>query len=157
MEYIASLRKLIGHHPLLMVGATALIQNESGKVLLLKRTDNFCWGPPGGACDPGENVEDGLSREVLEETGLVLEGVRLFEVFSGPEFYYIYPNGDEVYNVTIAYHSQIPSEKGQKILLNEEHSEWRWFDLTALPDNISPPISPVMKQFIISNTINNGE
>gem|GEM_PF-5756759 len=33
------------------------ILDEKDRLLLLKRADNFCWGPPGGAVEPGEIVE----------------------------------------------------------------------------------------------------
>jgi len=57
MEYLLELRKLVGHRPLLMVGAAALIVDEQNRLLLMKRSDSDCWGPPGGAVDLGEAVE----------------------------------------------------------------------------------------------------
>ena len=30
------------------------------------------WSPPGGVIDPGERIVEGLTREVLEETGLTV-------------------------------------------------------------------------------------
>lgn len=68
----------------------------------------------------------------------------LFGVFSGPELYYKYPNGDEVYNVTIVYMS---SDFGGDVKLNHEHTEWRWFTVDAIPENISPPIKPVIEKY----------
>lgn len=106
MEYIQQLRKKIGHAPILMVGAAILILDEKNRLLLMKRSDSGCWGSPGGAVEPGEIVEDAARRETLEETGLEIEDMFLFGVFSGPELYYKYPNGDEVYNVTIIYLSR---------------------------------------------------
>ena len=52
----------------------ALIRRDDGLVLVAnRRRDNSVdWTPPGGVIDPGETVQEGLVREVLEETGLVV-------------------------------------------------------------------------------------
>jgi 8-oxo-dGTP pyrophosphatase MutT (NUDIX family) len=144
MEHLLELRKLVGHRPLLMVGAATLIVDDQNRLLLLHRSDNDCWGPPGGALELGEEVETAARREVREETGLELGGMTLFGVFSGPELFYVYPNGDEVYNVTIVYLARTWSGE---IRLNGEHTAWNWFALGEIPDNISPPIKPVIEQF----------
>ena len=146
MDYILQLREFIGHRPLLMVGAAILLVDEHQRLLLLKRHDNHCWGPPGGSTEPGERVEEAAQRETLEETGLIVEEMSLFGVFSGPELYYRYPNGDEVYNVTIVY---LAREWRGEIKINAEHTEFGWFALEAIPapEAISPPIIPVIEQF----------
>jgi 8-oxo-dGTP pyrophosphatase MutT (NUDIX family) len=144
MEYIQSLRQYIGHAPILMVGAAILIVDEQNRLLLMKRTDSGCWGPPGGAVEPGEVVEEAARRETLEETGLQVGEMSLFGVFSGPELFYKYPNGDEVYNVTIVYLSQTITGD---ICLSDEHTEWRWFAPADIPADLSPPIIPVIDQF----------
>ena len=144
MDYIQSLRKYIGHAPVLMVGAAILVVNEQNHLLLMKRSDSGCWGLPGGAVEPGEVVEDAARREALEETGLLIGEMSLFGIFSGPELYYKYPNGDEVYNVTIVYLSR---EMTGDIHLNGEHTEWHWFVSTDIPDDLSPPIKPVVDKF----------
>jgi len=144
MEYIQSLRQHIGHAPILMVGAAILIVDEQNRLLLMKRSDSGCWGPPGGATEPGEVVDEAARREAFEETGLQVRGVSLFGVFSGPELYYKYPNGDEVYNVTIVY---LSSDFSGAVQLNHEHAEWRWLTIDEIPENISPPIKPVIKKY----------
>lgn len=144
MEYIQFLRQHIGHAPILMVGAAILIVDEQDRLLLLKRSDSGAWGPPGGATEPGEVVEEAARRETLEETGLQVGDMSLFGVFSGPELFYKYPNGDEVYNVTIVYLSR---EVEGKVRLNGEHTAWGWFAPADLPADISPPIIPVIEQF----------
>ena len=147
MEYIQSLRQHIGHAPVLMVGAAVLIIDDKDRLLLMKRSDSGCWGPPGGATELGEVVEEAARREAFEETGLQVGAMSLFGVFSGPELYYKYPNGDEVYNVTVVYLSHnVTSE----IFLNEEHTEWRWFAPADIPEHLSPPIRPVITKFIKS-------
>jgi hypothetical protein len=52
---LQSLRQHIGHAPILMVGAAILILDNQNRLLLMKRSDSVCWGPPGGATEPGED------------------------------------------------------------------------------------------------------
>jgi 8-oxo-dGTP diphosphatase len=55
------------------------------------------WSLPGGALELGESLESAVCREVLEETGLIVEPVKLFEVFEriirdesgAPEYHYV--------------------------------------------------------------------
>ena len=143
MEYIQSLRQHIGHAPILIIGAVVLIVDKQNRLLMMKRSDSGSWGLPGGAVEPGETVEEAAFRETLEESGLRVEEMSLFGVFSGPECYYKYPNGDEVYNVTVAYLSR---EVSGDIQLNGEHTEWGWFALVDLPVDLSSPIMPVVRK-----------
>jgi len=144
MDYILQLRQYIGHRPILMVGAVILVLDAQDRLLMMKRSDNGCWGLPGGATEPGEVVEAAAKRETLEETNLEIEEMSLFGVFSGPELYYKYPNGDEVYNVTVVYLSH--DWRGE-LRLNGEHTEWEWFPADEIPDDVSPPIKPVIASF----------
>lgn len=151
MDYILQLREYIGHRPILMVGAAILVVDAQDRLLMMKRSDSGCWGIPGGSTEPGEVVEDAAKRETVEEVNLQVGEMSLFGVFSGPQLYYKYPNGDEVYNVTIAYLSH---DWSGEIKLNDEHTEWRWFPAHEIPENISPPITPVLEQFkrVVSKT-----
>jgi 8-oxo-dGTP pyrophosphatase MutT (NUDIX family) len=146
MDYILQLRQLIGHRPILMVGAAILVVDAQNRLLLMKRSDSGCWGPPGGSTEPGERVEEAAKRETLEETRLKIGEMLLFGVFSGPEQYYKYPNGDEVYNVIIVYLSR---DWHGKVEIDEEHTEFCWFAMDEIPapETISPPIIPVIEQF----------
>lgn len=144
MDYINRLRQRIGHTPLLVVGAAVLVVDDQDRLLLMKRSDSGCWGLPGGVAEPGEVVENTAKRETLEETGLHIRSMDFFGVFSGPELYYKYPNGDEVYNVTLVY---LSCDISGDIRLNEEHTAWRWFAPVDIPDDLSPPIKPVIQKF----------
>jgi ADP-ribose pyrophosphatase YjhB (NUDIX family) len=56
------------------VSVAAAIFDDSGEnVLLIKRRDNGNWEPPGGVLELDETIEDGLRREVREETGADIE------------------------------------------------------------------------------------
>lgn len=144
MDYILQLRQYIGHRPILMVGAGIFVLDEQDRVLLMKRSDNGCWGFPGGSTEPGEVVEEAAKRETFEEANITVREMSLYGVFSGPELYYKYPNGDEVYNVTIMFLSR---DWDGEVRLNHEHTEWGWFSADEIPENVSPPIRPIMEQF----------
>lgn len=137
-EYIMELRKIVGHRPLLQVGASVIVENENGEVLLQKRADNHCWGYAGGSVELDEVVEEAAKRELFEETGLIALDLTLFGVFSGKETHYVYPNGDEVSNVDIVYLCK--DYTGQLKCQESEVEELRFFPADALPENLSPPI-----------------
>ncbi len=63
------------------VSVAAVIVNGAGKVLLTQRVDNDHWEPPGGVLELGESIEDGLRREIREETGLEIDIERLTGVY----------------------------------------------------------------------------
>ncbi|CAI9414393.1 NUDIX domain-containing protein [Nocardioides sp. T2.26MG-1] len=72
-DYIGWLRAQVGHDPVLLNFAVAVIRDDEGRLLLQQRGDrsgDAVWSFCGGAVELGESVEQGVVREVLEETGL---------------------------------------------------------------------------------------
>ncbi len=129
-----------------MVGAAVLVVDSKGNLLLQLRKDNGHWGLPGGSLEVMESLEDTAYRELLEETGLSAQALDFFGLFSGMEFHYIYPHGDEVYNVIAAFVCR--AYEGELTAQSEEVSALRFFPLNALPERISGPDLPVIKRFI---------
>lgn len=147
-EYILDLRKIVGHRPLLQVGASVIVENEQGQVLLQRRADNHCWGYAGGSVELDEVVEDAARRELLEETGLTAHTLELFGVFSGKEMHYVYPNGDEVSNVDIVYLCR--SYSGELKRQESEVEDLVFFSPDDLPEKISPPNQAPLKKWVES-------
>ena len=114
------------------------IFNESGDVLLQRRADNGYWGLPGGKVDIGESVEQGVVREVFEETGLRVTVVRLVGIYSDPVQYSImtYPGGDVIQYVTMVFECE--RESGE-LRLSDESTDIGYFHPHALPDDTLLP------------------
>ena len=66
-SYIMDLRKIVGHRPLLQVGASVIVEDKEGRILLQLRSDNHCWGYAGGSVELDEEVEEAAKRELFEE------------------------------------------------------------------------------------------
>lgn len=67
--------------PLHSVSVAGVTFNEAGQVLLIRRRDNGQWQAPGGVLELDETFEDGVVREVLEETGIRVRVERLSGVY----------------------------------------------------------------------------
>lgn len=149
-DYIKSLRKIVGTRPLMQCGATVVVFDPSGRVLMLRRTDNKRWCFPGGSIELGERVEEAARRETLEEAGIHIGASHLLNVFSGPELYYKYPHGDEVYNIDIVYHT---NQYTGDVAINNESSEHAFFTINDIPDDVSPPQLPIVEYLREKNAL----
>lgn len=61
-----------------------IIESEGGVVLIKRRNPPHGWALPGGFIDYGEGAEEAALREAEEETGLRVELIRQFHVYSAP-------------------------------------------------------------------------
>lgn len=55
------------------VSVAGIVVGPDDRILVIKRRDNGRWEMPGGVLELGETIEDGLRREVLEETGVTVQ------------------------------------------------------------------------------------
>ncbi|QSB15176.1 NUDIX domain-containing protein [Natronosporangium hydrolyticum] len=63
------------------VSVAAAVINNDGHALVIRRRDTDAWQLPGGILELGETLHEGVRREVLEETGVVVEPTRLTGVY----------------------------------------------------------------------------
>lgn len=85
------------NRPILGIGALIFRRN---RILLVERGKEplkGVWSLPGGGLETGELLRDGIRREVMEETGLVVEPVEVATIFERimrdeqgrPEYHYV--------------------------------------------------------------------
>ncbi|MEC0176950.1 NUDIX hydrolase [Paenibacillus favisporus] len=134
MDYIQHLRSIVGNEKVIMVVAGAFVFDKENRVLMQKRSDNGQWGFPGGFMDLGESVQDTARREIYEETGLILEELKLFGIYSGPQYDKTFSNGDQVSLVLISFVCNQYS--GELVESNEESIQNKFYSLKELPENI---------------------
>jgi 8-oxo-dGTP diphosphatase len=76
------------------VTVDAIIESPVGAIVLVERRfPPLGWALPGGFVDPGESLFQAVRREALEETGLKVEVLDLFHIYSRP---WRDPRGDTV-------------------------------------------------------------
>ncbi|MFC0105809.1 NUDIX hydrolase [Kibdelosporangium aridum] len=151
MGYIQELRSLVGVRPLILPGAAVIVRDGTDRILLLARADTGGWGLPGGFMEPGESLEETGRREVFEETGLRLGDMTLLGAFSGPEQFFRYPNGDQVFNVTAAYTSVA---RGSRVTVDRtEAIEARFFAPVDLPHGIIAPELPIIERYLCGHQV----
>jgi 8-oxo-dGTP pyrophosphatase MutT (NUDIX family)/GNAT superfamily N-acetyltransferase len=131
-DYVKEIRALIGTRPFILAGSAVLVFNERNEVLLQLRSDTGKWGIPGGAMEPGESFEETARRELLEETGLYLKRLKFLDLLAGEDYYFQYPNGDEIHNAIALY--ACDDWEGTLQMLDGESRELRFFALDNLPE-----------------------
>lgn len=128
-EFIRTIRKKIGHDLLWIPGVTAVVVHDE-QVLLVRRADDGAWTPVSGILEPGEQPAVAAVREVLEETGVVVDAERLAGTRSQTGET-VYPNGDRAQYVDLTFRCRYVS--GDARVADDESTGVGWFALGDLP------------------------
>ena len=130
-------------------GFGIMILNQERKVLLGRRHSDpekadselhgeGTWTMPGGKLIFGETFHQATFREVLEETGLRINGVKLISL-----------TDDIVHDAHFITGGFICEnfEGEPQVLEPDEIVEWKWFDLTDLPKPLFFPSKKIFKNY----------
>ncbi|ROS78892.1 NUDIX domain-containing protein [Cellulomonas sp. PhB143] len=137
-EFILALRERIGTAPLWLPGVTGVVLHDDGRILLGRRVDTGGWALVSGILEPGEDPAVGLAREVLEETGVEVTVDQLASVTVTDEV--VYPNGDRTRFLDLTFVCRpvsVESAAGARVA-DDESLEVAWFELDALPGDLTP-------------------
>ena len=137
-EFVVEIRKMIGHHPMWLPAATAVV-SRGHDVLLVQRADNGAWTPITGILEPGEEPAVAAAREALEETGVVVTVDRLASTSADPGV--VHANGDLASYLDLTFACTYVS--GEAHVADDESVDVRWFPRDAMPE-----MSPKMQRRI---------
>ncbi|MBM3151513.1 MAG: NUDIX domain-containing protein [Chloroflexi bacterium] len=109
------------------VAVAAVILDDEGRLLLCEHNYRgyYAWGIPGGDLKRGEKPEDGVRRELLEETGFEVEVIHPLLLYNAAA----YPH------VTLVYHCKTISGRFQP---NLEIARIAYFEPAGMPERILP-------------------
>lgn len=120
--------------PTIILVNRCFIFNKDNKILLIKRhstdkKDQNKWEVPGGKLDVGEDLLLSKRREVIEETGLLIEEIKPL-VFAHS---YVIKDGGYKGFTYISLFSVNKVKEGE-VKLSEEHTDYAWVDYKDLMD-----------------------
>ncbi len=128
-DYIKNLRSKVGHDRIILNYAGCIIFDDKNRLLLQKRTDCGEWGFLGGLVELGEATHEAAIREIKEESGLDVEIISLYGVYS--KYFDEYANGDKAQTIVHLFKAKIIG--GALIDNNSETAELKFFDLDNVP------------------------
>lgn len=86
-SYHGQLRGLAGDQRVLLhVGARCVVRDDEGQILLIKRSDNGVWAMPAGGLELGDSIAQCAAREVFEESGLIVDALTPYAMYTGGQF-----------------------------------------------------------------------
>jgi ADP-ribose pyrophosphatase YjhB (NUDIX family) len=122
----------------IVVAVTAFILDESGQLLMIRRTDNDLYAIPGGAQEVGETISQTVVREISEETGILVEVTGLIGVYSDPEHVIAFADGEVRQEFSLCFRAR--PVRGE-LRTSSESKEVLWVEPAGLDDlTIHPSI-----------------
>jgi len=122
----------------IVVAVTAFIQDDTARLLMIRRTDNDLYAIPGGAQEIGETVSQTVVREVREETGITVNVTGLIGVYSDPKHLIAFADGEVRQEFSLCFRAKPLEGKPQT---SSESKEVLWVEPEKLDDlSIHPSI-----------------
>lgn len=146
-SYLGQLRAIAGERVLLFVGARAVVRDDAGRVLLIKRSDNGQWALPAGAMELGESIAECAVREVREETGLSADEVTPFALYTGVDYTTTNMWGHTYQLFVTAF--AVPRWSGELLTETDETTDAAFYDIDALPQPLSRSVPETLADLAI--------
>jgi ADP-ribose pyrophosphatase YjhB (NUDIX family) len=105
------------------VAVSAFIQDDDGRILMIRRTDNDLYSIPGGQLELGETLAEAAVREVREETGIECEITGVIGLYSDPKHVIAYDDGEVRQEFSICFRA---TPTGGTLRTSSESKEVCW-------------------------------
>ncbi len=106
-----------------------MIVHRDGEILLIRRgREPFKgqWAVPGGFVEHGETVENAATREIMEETGVMVKLVDILGVYSDPT------RDPRDHHISIVFVAEFVSGKAQG---GDDAAQAEWVSLDSIGPN----------------------
>jgi NADH pyrophosphatase NudC (nudix superfamily) len=128
--YIKWLRSKVGTSPVIVNYVIACVTDESGNILLQKRSkDKDIWGWLGGIIEYGESAEEAVHREVMEESGLEVKIDYLIGIYT--KYFQTFDDGSISQMICNFFKCSIVG--GSLTIDNYETFDLKFFEPTKIP------------------------
>jgi ADP-ribose pyrophosphatase YjhB (NUDIX family) len=107
----------------LVPGGSALVVDQTGRVLLQRRTDSGNWSLPGGVMKLGETLGEAVVRETAEETGLEIELTGVLGIYTDPRHVIAYADGEVRQEFVVAFTARAV---GGELAVSDESTDVRF-------------------------------
>ncbi len=118
-----------------------IIAFQGGVVLIERRNPPYGWALPGGFVDYGETVEEAALREAREETGLEVEDLAQFHVYSAPE------RDPRQHTITTVFYGRGTG----RLLAGDDAARAQVFALGQLPDAMAFDHRAILADYAAAN------
>jgi len=120
---------------------------EEQEILLELRADCDMWSVPGGRMHPGETIEEGVKREVKEETNIDVTLDDLFGVYSDPKTGTLRHYTEDDFSQHVIDIFMIGHPTSYNIKKSDESLNVKFFKFKDVPDNLVPTVSRAIKDY----------
>ena len=122
----------------IVIALSAFVLDDTGRLLMIRRTDNNKHALPGGRHELGETMTEAVIRETIEETGITVQVTGLIGIYSNPHHVMAYDDGEVRQEFSICFRARPVAGEPRT---SDESSEVRWVDPAQLDDlDIHPSI-----------------
>ncbi|MFK0250985.1 NUDIX hydrolase [Amycolatopsis azurea] len=111
------------------VAVSAFIQDDEGRILMIRRTDNDLYSIPGGQLELGETLAQAAVREVREETGIECEVTGVIGLYSNPNHVIAYDDGEVRQEFSICFRA---TPVGGEFQTSNESKEVLWVSTSKI-------------------------
>ncbi|SFR35885.1 NUDIX hydrolase [Halogeometricum limi] len=111
------------------VSLRGVLFGPGGEVLVVRRTTDEGWELPGGRLGAEEDADEGVAREIAEETGLDVE-------LGQPVHAVAWRNDDDNGRFGVYYYCTVTE---RAVSLSDEHIEYEWLAPSTAETRLSGP------------------